>query len=546
MMTLMTSLRTPAARLANNSIKRLLIFLAALCAVGWTTFAAAGGGPENVLLVVNPNSAASLTIANHYAALRNIPAENLLFVPWDRKNQTADIDTFREKILRPVLRAIQGEGLAGQIDYVVYSSDFPWGISLDSDVRKFAEEMRREKMSSDEKAAGESKEKPAEKKQPPKAAWPKQLTPVGSLNGLTYLWEPVLAGVPAYFDPRSNGYMRRATSKEKGPTSLAFHSSLLFNRQGEVVPFGGERYFLSVMLAVTAGRGNSVDEVLHYLQRSAEADGTQPKGTIYFVKNDNIRSKVRDGLFPAAVRDLKELGVKGEIVEGTMPMHKDDVQGAVMGVAGFDWKASGSTILPGAICEHFTSFGGVMSEKAGQTPLSVFLRYGAAGASGTVTEPYAIAEKFPSPMVQVHYARGCSLAEAFYQSVSCPYQLLIVGDPLCRPWAEIPQVSVKGVRPGATVHGTLRLVPSAKLPKDAAVDHFELFVDGRRMGRCHPGEIAHAGHHAVGRRLSPAPCGGHRSAADRIAGAAADSRPAFQPRPHNRGVPGFQRAILGR
>ena len=86
-----------------------------------------------------------------------------------------------------------------------------------------------------------------------------------------------------------------------------------------------------------------------------------------------------------------------------------------------------------------------MSSGASQTPLSEFLRYGAAGASGTVTEPYAIAEKFPHPMLQVHYARGCTLAEAFYQSVCGPYQLLIVGDPLCRPWANIPKVTVAGL-----------------------------------------------------------------------------------------------------
>ena len=81
-----------------------------------------------------------------------------------------------------------------------------------------------------------------------------------------------------------------------------------------------------------------------------------------------------------------------EILEGTVPLNRKDVQGVVMGTAVFDWKASGSTILPGAICDNFTSFGGVMTQGAGQTPLSEFLRYGAAGASGTVTEPYS-----PSP-----------------------------------------------------------------------------------------------------------------------------------------------------
>ena len=81
-----------------------------------------------------------------------------------------------------------------------------------------------------------------------------------------------------------------------------------------------------------------------------------------------------------------------------------------------------------------------MIEESGQTPLSEFLRYGAAGASGTVIEPYAIPEKFPSPQIHVHYARGCTLAEAYYQSVHGPAQFLIVGDPLCRPWATIPVV----------------------------------------------------------------------------------------------------------
>ncbi len=489
MMTVMSVLPRHSKRCASTPAKRALFIFATLCAVGWTTFAAAGGGPENVLLVVNPNSPASLTIANHYAQLRNIPAENMLFIPWDTKNQTADIDTFRQRILLPVLRAIKDQRLADQIDYVIYSSDFPWGVSLKSDVRKFAEEMKQAAPSPDKEESEKSEDKQDEKKPPPKPKWPKQFTPVGSLNGLTYLWQPVLAGSSTYFEPHSNRYMRRPAAGQNDSPTIGFRSNRLFNRQGEVVRSGGQRYFLSTMLGVTAGRGNSVDEVLHYLRRSAEADGTRPKGTIYFVENGNIRSKVRHGLFPTAARELNELGVAAEIIKGTIPSKKDDVQGVVMGTAGFDWKASGSTILPGAICEHFTSFGGVMREKAGQTPLSEFLRYGAAGASGTVTEPFAIAQKFPSPMVQVHYARGCTLAEAFYQSVSSPYQLLIVGDPLCRPWAEIPQVSVEGVKPGARVSGRLRIKPTATLPDETAVDRFELFIDGRRMGKCHPGGI---------------------------------------------------------
>jgi len=61
-----------------------------------------------------------------------------------------------------------------------------------------------------------------------------------------------------------------------------------------------------------------------------------------------------------------------------------------------------------------------MRANAGQTPLTEFLRFGAAGASGTVTEPYAIPAKFPDPFVHVHYVAGCCLAESFYQSITGP------------------------------------------------------------------------------------------------------------------------------
>ena len=124
-----------------------------------------------------------------------------------------------------------------------------------------------------------------------------------------------------------------------------------------------------------------------------------------------------------------------------------------------------------------------------QTPFSEYLRYGAAGTSGTVAEPFAIINKFPIPMIQVHYARGCTLAEAFYQSIFAPYQLLIVGDPLCRPWASIPQVKLSGVKPDHIVKGTLTISPSATTAPGHGIDHFELFVNGSRAAMCKPDDV---------------------------------------------------------
>ncbi len=464
--------------------QRILPWLLAVCVCGVAPRpATAGGGPENLFLVVNSDSLDSLTVANHFIQLRHVPPCNVLELPWDPSpavHDATDVDVFREKILRPVLKTIEDRKLIGQIDYIIYSCDFPWKIRLAVDIAK-AKAKLMTMLPPDTPSTA--------------ARWPTHLTDGGSINSMTYLWQPVLAGFAGYMQLDANRYTRVGYDEQKDLPTLAFRSAYQFGRRGELVASGGRRYMLSTVLGVTPGprgtvnRANSVAEVLSYLRRSAAADGTHPKGTIYFCRVEGeVRSTTRERNFDSAVKELAELGVAAEVVQGKLPMKKSDVQGAMVGTSIFNWKASGSTIQPGAICEHLTSWGGAMRSPSGQTPLSEFLRYGAAGASGTVQEPYAIQSKFPLASIHVHYARGCTLAEAFYQSVHGPYQLLIVGDPLCRPWANIPEVSVEGVEPGATVKGPITLTPTATLPRGGEVQRFELFIDGWRRALCGPGK----------------------------------------------------------
>lgn len=520
-------------------------------------------GPENVVVVVNQSSWASRAIANEFVYLRKIPANNVVRLPSVPDIDQIDVNTFREQILLPVLQTVDQRGLANQIDYVIYSADFPTAIQVRSDVRE-------QKL-------------------------PRVITPVASINGLTYLYRYVLAKNPNYLRLDVNRYMRlpknslrgqllsqndrkniqaaqtllqakqydkaeaayrelieirpkfaalhynlacclalsnqgdqaiealqqaveagwnnvEHTSKDADLSSLkarddfqqllknmgserleiqatrGFSSQYAWNAAGQ--PFAGtnqaERYLLSTTLGVTSGRGNSVSEVIASLRSSAQADATHPKGTVYLMVNSNVRSTTRQGVFNATKAELTKLGIRAEILDGTIPQQRDDVQGCIVGTAGFDWKSSGSRILPGAICEHLTSFGGIMRERAGQTPLSEFIRFGAAGSSGTVTEPFALQAKFPYPFIQVHYARGCTLAEAFYQSVHGPYQLLIVGDPLCRPWATLPQVKVPGLKANKLLKGFVTFRPEVTDRNSEEIDRFELFLNGQLVGNCKP------------------------------------------------------------
>ncbi len=67
-------------------------------------------------------------------------------------------------------------------------------------------------------------------------------------------------------------------------------------------------------------------------------------------------------------------------------------------------------------------------------------------------------------------------------------QLLVVGDPLCRPWARIPKVEVPGIHNGAVLKGQVELKPTARTVAGHEVDRFELFADGLRVAHCAAGE----------------------------------------------------------
>ena len=146
------------------------------------------------------------------------------------------------------------------------------------------------------------------------------------------------------------------------PETHGFRSFYGWGKNGALLEAGGERYLLSMVLGITTGRGCSTADVVKYLTRSVGADFTKPTGTIYYARNDDVRSKTRQDLYFPAVDLLKQLGVRAEIVEGVLPQVKADVMGAMIGSDQFSWAKARSTIRPGAICEHLTSTGGVMND----------------------------------------------------------------------------------------------------------------------------------------------------------------------------------------
>ena len=212
----------------------------------------------------------------------------------------------------------------------------------------------------------------------------------------------------------------------------------------------GQRYYLSTVLAVVGDNGrSSLRSALNQMDRSFKADGTHPEASIYFSKNKGVRSRTRTPQFETAAAELRALG-REVLISHSVIIRNKTLVGATLGSSKVDVKGSGSKFCKGALCDNLTSFGGYWGVQS-QTKLNAYLDAGAAGASGTVSEPLATANKFPTARLHVHYAQGCTLAESFYLAVKWPFQLLIVGDPLCCPYGNFPQFSAIGFQDGSTV-----------------------------------------------------------------------------------------------
>ena len=235
-----------------------------------------------------------------------------------------------------------------------------------------------------------------------------------------------------------------------------------------------------MMLGHTGKNGTSVDTIIKCLEAGLRSDGTVPTGTVYFVTTDDtIRSRCREWQYPKAMRQLASMGVRA-VVTDKFPANATDVIGLMTGAENVN-PAQGNTYVPGCMAEHLTSAAGVF-DSDGQTKLSAWIAAGATASAGAVTEPFANWTKFPSAHFFVHYASGCTMIESFYQSIRCPLQLVIVGDPLAQPWAPMATMKISGI-PRGTASGTLKLKAEVKsLPGEYYSKCF-YFLDGVFVGK---------------------------------------------------------------
>ena len=178
-------------------------------------------------------------------------------------------------------------------------------------------------------------------------------------------------------------------------------------------------------------------EARRLIDRGVAADGSRPPGTAYLLSTDDSARNVRAAGFPLIVGTIGST-FRVRVLQGNALRGAGDVMAYFTGLA-FVPDLRSNRFRPGAVADHFTSLGGLLTDSPQMSVLR-WLEAGATGSYGMVSEPCNLTAKFPDPgLVLAYYLRGDTLIESYWRSVAFPSQGVFVGEPLARPWPIRPE-----------------------------------------------------------------------------------------------------------
>ncbi len=415
-----------------------------------------------MLLVVNPDDPSSLQIANAYAALRDIPASNILFIapPSDYQNNGVPISQAEamNTYLTPIAAAISARGLSNQIDYIgMIGGATCYSITAQASTPATTANSLNFALS--------------------------LLTPLTDGSGLTLQNATYSADI---LGPTS-GLCQNPYSIPIGSNPAIAHAAsynVYYPVANETI---ATQYYMSGTIGYTGTNGNTAAQVISSLQSSVAADGTCPTGAVYFEDNGDVRSTTRDYQWSYTESQLASRSSTLSLsytyednTPGATPQNRNNVLGAVCGAATMA-VPNGSTYLGGSWADDLTSYGCDFAISS-QTKATTFIAAGASGTTGSVVEPYAIPNLFTNSSIYTFIADGSTFGEAFAKSVESPNVQMPLGDMLSQPYADVPKAAfTSGPGSYGSVLGTISIGASAGLVNPhiaTGIGALELLVDG--------------------------------------------------------------------
>jgi len=403
---------------------------------------------HQVVLLVNKNSQDSLYVANQYVQLRKIEDRNVIYldIPESLYKATATIspEEFTKYIWKPAQAIIKKRGLDDQVLAWIYSVDFPIRVKTDA----------------------------SDKKQM-------------SVCGLTFLRNKV----PDLEQVKRGTYLSKLFGGPNDKVKSQLNTMAFETKKkglGEKVKIAKEMRFLlkglgaemplpNMMLGYVGENGNDVTDVIKSIRRGTFSDHRGVRSGFYFIKSNDVRSKCRDWLFDTVEKMLKSKGITATITTH-FPTGAEGVMGVMMGAEKVD-PSKIKSFAPGAMAEHLTSWAGEFQKN--QTKMTAWIKAGATATAGTVVEPFSNPNKFPLPTFFFYYVSGSSMMESFYQSIACPLQILLLGDPLAKPYAPRIKLDFLGMD---DLKKDFTFVASASIPNNPKVKFlYRFLIDGKEI-----------------------------------------------------------------
>ena len=178
--------------------------------------------------------------------------------------------------------------------------------------------------------------------------------------------------------------------------------------------------------------GRDATDVRALIDRGVRSDGTHPHGSAYLLVTSDHARNTRALLYPLVRSPAPGLLDIKMLRQDTLTDRKDVMFyfTGLPSVAGLDTLE----FLPGAVADHLTSAGGMLTDSNQMSALS-WLHAGATASYGAVVEPCNFPQKFPQPAVVIRrYVLGETLIEAYWKSVVWPGQGVFIGEPLAAPY----------------------------------------------------------------------------------------------------------------
>lgn len=353
--------------------------------------------PDNVLVVVNEESPASIEIGEYYARARAVPAEQVARIKTST-DETVSLEDYSRTIERPLAEWIAKRGLHDRILYIVLTKGVPIRIrgtggregtvsSVDSELTLLYRKL---------------------------VGLPTSL--IGRQDNPYFLGNRPIAQATRFtrFDSdiylvtRLDGFtvadVIGLIERARAPVR---EGRFVFDQRTNFVDSGGDRWLgLAAERLQDAGRG-----VL--LEKTREIASVDDPVLGYYSWGSNDASYRRRG--PGLA-----------FAPGALAGWFVSTDGRTFVEPPADWVPGPSTKPPG------------MFGSGSQSIAADLIREGVTGMSAHVDEPYLDGTARPQVLFPA-YTAGFNLAEAYYLSIPfLSWQNVVIGDPLCAPFRDAP------------------------------------------------------------------------------------------------------------